>query len=145
MFDPFGFLTLKLPIENIEELPSVRDKRLREKPQDRSMLLHDVNITTPAHQESSAQVDIAPKRRRAREKRTTSKQASVRHSQEVSFTLQECFVFFTDVKNLAESDQWKCTAADCNSRRRYRTCNFSQVPQVLIISLKRFSPQWYLQ
>ena len=70
------------------------------------------------------------------------------HSQEekeVSFTLKECFDFFTDVKELAESDQWKCTAADCNSRCRIRTCNFSRVPQVLIISLKRFSPQWYLQ
>ena len=56
-----------------------------------------------------------------------------------SFTLNQCF---TGVKELAESDNWKCTVADCNSRHRSRTCNFWRVPDVLIISLKRFSAQW---
>jgi hypothetical protein len=140
---------------------NVNDTSMNENPCITGNTSVEINTTKPPSLSVCAGEPLAScsERRTHKDKTTASKERNntslmwpysntgthMRYNQEEggeSFTLNHCFDLFTGDKELAESDNWKCTAADCNSRHRLRTCNFWRVPDVLIISLKRFSVQW---
>jgi len=57
--------------------------------------------------------------------------------QDEAYTLRECLNFFSNKEQLGSGDSWFCTSCK-SSQRAFKRMNIIRLPEVLILSLKRF-------